>query len=171
MEIILLLALVIVVLLLLVLGRRKEPKLPTSPPPQPPLDDEVKKLQEELAQRLQEVQEKEEELSDRLVYENYVEGQFSHLLAIAIQGVIKENSPPIRWTKVTPDTMPPEEETIIVTIKDSNGRKYVSTEAKFRPESVIGKWWTYNFTSESFEPIYDSETVTHWMRDIEPAED
>lgn len=95
MEIILLLTLVIVVLLLLVLGRRKEPKPPTSPPTQPPLDEEVKKLQEELAQRLQEVQEKEEELSDRLVYENYVEGQFSHLLAIAIQGVIKENSPTV----------------------------------------------------------------------------
>lgn len=94
-EIILLLALMIVMLLLLSVIRRKEIKPPPSPQPQPALDDEVKKLREELAQRLQAVQEKEADLSEQLVYENYVEGQLSHLLAIAIQGVIKENSPTV----------------------------------------------------------------------------
>ena len=94
-EIILLLALMIVMLLLLSVIRRKEIKPPPSPQPQPALDDEVKKLREELAQRLQAVQEKEADLSEQLVYENYVEGQLSHLLAIDIQGVIKENSPTV----------------------------------------------------------------------------
>lgn len=80
-------------LALLRLLRRKEKP---GPPPEPaPIDAEAQALQEELAQRLLAVQEKEEELSDRLVYENYVEGQFSHLLAIAIQGVVKENSPTV----------------------------------------------------------------------------
>lgn len=78
--------------LLRLLWRKEKP----GPPPQPaPIDAEAQALQEELAQRLLAVQEKEEELSDRLVYENYVEGQFSHLLAIAIQGVVKENSPTV----------------------------------------------------------------------------
>lgn len=80
-------------LALLRLRRRKEKPSPPSEPA--PTDVEAKAIQEELAQRLQAVQEREEELSDRLVYENYVEGQFSHLLAIAIQGVVKENSPTV----------------------------------------------------------------------------
>lgn len=92
METLLLLAIVLVLLLLLLLGRRKEVKPPVSPPT---LDDEVNKLPDELDQQLQVLQEKEEELLDRLVYENYVEGRFSHLLAIAIQGVIVENSPTV----------------------------------------------------------------------------
>lgn len=86
---------VIVLLLLALLGLRRRNSEPARPPEPPPINDEVKVLQEELDQRLQVLKEKEEELEDRLVYENYVEGRFSHLLAIAIQGVIKENSPTV----------------------------------------------------------------------------
>lgn len=84
-------ALLFLALLYLLQRRNKS----TPPAEHPPLDAEAQALQEELAQRLQAVQEKEEEFSDQLVYENYVEGRFSHLLAIAIQGVITENSPTV----------------------------------------------------------------------------
>lgn len=91
--VIVLLSLSILSLTLLYLLRKKNK--PRRKEGLPPGAAEAQALKEELAQRLQAVQEKEEELSDRLVYENYVEGQFSHLLAIAIQGVVKENSPTV----------------------------------------------------------------------------
>lgn len=92
---ILILCAVIVLLSLALLDLLRRKEKPGPPPESAPADAETQALREELARRLQEVQEKEEELSDRLVYENYVEGRFSHLLAIAIQGVVKENSPTV----------------------------------------------------------------------------
>lgn len=75
------------------------------------------------------------------------------------------------WIKVTPETMPKEYEKVIATVKGKNGHKYVLENVEFRPDSTLGKWWYYSFDSDSYEPIDNDETVTHWMPYPEPAGD
>lgn len=90
-------AVISIVLAGLLLWRMRKKLQQTAVPPfVPQLEaDEIATPQEESTQPVETVEEPDDVLSAQLVYENYVEGRFSHLLAIAIQGAIAENSPTV----------------------------------------------------------------------------
>lgn len=72
------------------------------------------------------------------------------------------------WIKVTPETMPKENETVFVTIKYDDS-EVVVVWADVRWNKNAG--WEY--LTNSWEDIWgkvDGE-VTHWMKYPEPAED
>ena len=71
------------------------------------------------------------------------------------------------WIKVTPETMPPDMEPVMVTLmfSDADG-KFVWADARYN-----GVKWEY--LSNSWDNVWsdiDGE-VTHWMPYPEPAED
>ena len=70
------------------------------------------------------------------------------------------------WIKVT--TMPPDKESVMVTVEDSDGDRYVYPEARFNKH--FGKWeWPYELGADYWEDIVGE--VTHWMPYPEPARD
>lgn len=73
-----------------------------------------------------------------------------------------------QWIKVTPETMPPDDDTVIVTVEHPSGDRYIYTEARFDKDR--GKWeWPYEAGADYWEDI--EEKVTHWMPFPKPAED
>lgn len=72
------------------------------------------------------------------------------------------------WIKVTPETMPPERENVLVTIRyDDSDEKFVWADVRWSKD--VG--WEY--LASSFDDIWTSVDgeVTHWMPYPKPAED
>lgn len=71
------------------------------------------------------------------------------------------------WIKVTPDTMPPDMERVIVTVVGPLG-KYIMKDIFF--DKSAGLW---GYEDEAGYNIYLNYTlnITHWMPYPEPAED
>lgn len=72
------------------------------------------------------------------------------------------------WIKVTPDTMPPDMETVIVTILQSNGEKIVCPFARYIAQN---KEWYWAFNDEFYSGVSGDWIITHWMPYLTPAED
>lgn len=88
------------------------------------------------------------------------------------QGLLKpaekqKRSDTMGWIKVTPETMPPDMEPVIVTLRfsDTDG-KFVWADVRHN-----GEKWEYlsNCWDNTWSDV-DGE-VTHWMQYPEPAED
>jgi len=75
------------------------------------------------------------------------------------------------WIKVTPETMPPDMEEVIATIRDGDGKKHVY--GNIRWNSCYNE---FEILSSGYEDYWvsacdEDETVTHWMPYPAPAED
>lgn len=70
------------------------------------------------------------------------------------------------WIKVTPDTMPPEGEEVLVTVDNYGYSKETLGGATYTEYSG---WMVLCGSDEGAEPIYGK--VTHWMPYPAPAED
>ncbi len=74
----------------------------------------------------------------------------------------------MNWIKLTPDTMPPDGDIVMVTVESWNGERDVYPEARFNKKR--GKWeWPYEAGADYWDDI--DEKVTHWMPLPEPATD
>ena len=77
------------------------------------------------------------------------------------------------WTKVTPKTMPPNGEPVIVTLEETNSKKRF-TEFDVAWSKRQGEWIWINFgtTPMKTAPVSSARMrVTHWMPYPKPAED
>lgn len=89
------------------------------------------------------------------------------LLRVCLNEELKEGNGS-GWIKVTPDTMPPDDDTVMVTVEFPGGDRYMYPEARFDKDR--GKWeWPYEAGADYWEDI--KEKVTHWMPHPKPAED
>ena len=72
------------------------------------------------------------------------------------------------WFKVTPETMPPDMEPVIVTVRGNEGGKLTWVDVRYNPEyqeweqlsDSVGDYW---------EGLGKDYEVTHWMPYPEPA--
>lgn len=71
------------------------------------------------------------------------------------------------WIKVTPDTMPPNMQEVIVTFENEKKERCVQLQARWNGEQRYWEFLGYDW-EEAGEPYYK---VTHWMPTLKPAED
>lgn len=76
------------------------------------------------------------------------------------------------WIKVTPETMPPDMETVIVTVKIPENGKHKDKERKevWAEIYLENGSWMYDANDGEHE-IWDKAVVTHWMPMPKAAED
>ena len=73
------------------------------------------------------------------------------------------------WIKVTPDTMPPDMEAVLVTARCRDKR---STMADVRWNGLLGLWEMLLEASDYYwAELWDCYEVTHWMPYPAPAQD
>lgn len=72
------------------------------------------------------------------------------------------------WIKVTPETMPPDMEPVLVTVVYSPGKREVVSRAMFCKE--LNQWMCSQVYTDGWSDI-DLGAVTHWMPYPKPAED
>lgn len=73
----------------------------------------------------------------------------------------------MNWIKVTPETMPPDMEPVIVTVDD----KYNPPKYTWGGRTNKGKWELLIEAGDVYASIKEWILVTHWMPYPEPAED
>lgn len=73
----------------------------------------------------------------------------------------------MEWIKVTPDTMPPDMEPVMLTVEDEEGKRYTMSECRYNPS--FGWEWAYDAGADYWQTI--REKVTHWMEYPYPAQD
>lgn len=73
----------------------------------------------------------------------------------------------MNWIKVTPETMPPENERVFATLVDCENNK----EVEVVKLSVGGDYWLCMMYGALPARISDGIKVTHWMPYPKPAED
>ena len=76
------------------------------------------------------------------------------------------------WIKVTPETMPPDMEPVIVTVKIPENGKHKDKERKevWAEIYLENGSWMYDANDGEHE-IWDKAVVTHWMPMPKAAED
>ena len=73
----------------------------------------------------------------------------------------------MKWKKVTPETMPPDMEPVMVTVYDKhNPPKYT-----WIGRQKDGRWELLIEADDVYAPIDEWIIVTHWMPMPSPAED
>lgn len=83
------------------------------------------------------------------------------------------------WIKVTPETLPPDGEAVMVTVLYENGNREVETQAtltyrevaKYKRKPKTRTWHYRNGDYDSWEEFGDWVKITHWMPIPAPAED
>lgn len=73
------------------------------------------------------------------------------------------------WIKVTPETMPPDNELVFVTCKNRYGKRYVLHDIVYSAEYSCWKWGKEKYRNDYWPTLTDE--VTHWMPYPDPAED
>lgn len=69
------------------------------------------------------------------------------------------------WVKLTPETMPPHKQRVIICIEDDRGRRFLNTRVYWDAEY---EHWMIRFHDEEEGPVnyfnlHRWEKVTHWM--------
>lgn len=74
----------------------------------------------------------------------------------------------MNWTKVTPTTLPPAGEAVIVTVEYSDGERDVLADVKWNQTEHAWEW-----LAEAVSGYWDtlSPKVTHWAKMPAPADD
>lgn len=74
------------------------------------------------------------------------------------------------WIKVTPETMPPDMEPVMVTGRVNDGGKQTWVDVRYNPE--YKEWeWLADAVGDYWEGLGKDYEVTHWIPYPEPAED
>ena len=73
----------------------------------------------------------------------------------------------MNWLKVTPETMPPDMEPVIVTVKGKCGKDIMKDVVW----SAQNGGWAYDDGSDCLVYLDDNLEFTHWMPYPDPAED
>lgn len=73
------------------------------------------------------------------------------------------------WIKVTPETMPTDNELVFVTCKNRYGKRYVLHDIVYSAEYSCWKWGKEEYGNDYWPTLTDD--VTHWMPYPGPAED
>lgn len=81
--------------------------------------------------------------------------------------IVHQSAIQSRWIKVTPDTMPPDMQEVIVTFENEKKERDVQLQARWNGKHGHWEFLGYDW-EEVREPYYK---VTHWMPMPKPAED